>query len=103
MISPFHEFIKFPRRLSPMPRFTDASFDPKTAVQYEVITMKRQAWAFDGQVSGIRRIYYDPVDGFTICEGFRCEVCNRTFFATELDDYAHECMEPVNWERREHG
>lgn len=95
MISPYHEFLRFPRRLSPMPRFTD-HFDPKNSVQYDIVTMKCQAWAFDGSVEGIRKMYSDPIDGFTICEGFRCEVCSRTFFASELNDYAHECMEPVN-------
>jgi hypothetical protein len=101
MISPFHEFIRFPRRLSPFPRFSAAIADvwksnPANFTQYETITMRRQMWAIEGEVKGTRIFYTDPETKFNVIEGFRCERCNRTFFASELNDFSHECMEPAN-------
>lgn len=98
MTSPIHEFIRFPRRLSPLPSFSAAPWNsnPANCAQYEVITMKRQYWAIEGEVTGIRKLYADAVDGFSIIEGFRCERCNKVFFAAEINDFAHECMESVN-------
>ena len=97
MISPFHESIRFPRKLPLMPVFSFGNtFDPKTPANYEVISMKRQMWAVDGDVKGTPIYYTDPKTKFNVIEGFRCERCNRTFFAANLNDFAHECMDAAN-------
>jgi hypothetical protein len=79
--------------MTPIPTFSDAPFDPPTTAQYEVISMKRQMWAIDGDVKGTAVFYTEPETKLNVIEGFRCERCNRTFFASELNDFSHECME----------
>ena len=96
MISPFHEVIRFPRRLAPPPFFSDALYDlnPAGCDRYETVNMKFQYWAINGIVTGIPVIYVDPSNGFMIVKGFRCERCHKIFFAAEINDFSHECMEP---------
>jgi hypothetical protein len=93
MTSPFHEVIRFPRKLKPFPVFSDAPFNPMNAALYETINMKFQYWAINGIVKGIPVTYVDPNDGFMVIKGFRCERCNKVFFAAEINDFAHECMD----------
>lgn len=96
MIHPYSEHLHFPRRLSPSTWLSDKPLDTSRSVTMETITMKRQCWAFDGVVSGIENIYTDPIEGFTVVAGFRCERCCKVFFASDINDFVHECMDPEN-------
>lgn len=70
-------------------------FDINSYVSYERILMYGETWAFAGQARGITSGRYTVMDGDRVwlAMGYRCERCHKVFFAAELEDFIHECME----------
>lgn len=70
---------------------------PYTVAHTSYALMHMVDWIFpESTVKGIRAHHYDATPtspAGVIARGYRCEVCNRVFFAADIDDFRHECMD----------